>query len=55
MAVKREVRFGRLALLQVEHFPIQRRWYIARLAERPLSATAGAFIEFLREHRLQNG
>jgi LysR family transcriptional regulator, low CO2-responsive transcriptional regulator len=55
MAVKREVRYGRLALLHVEHFPIQRRWYIARLAERPLSATTAAFIEFLREHRLQNG
>jgi LysR family transcriptional regulator, low CO2-responsive transcriptional regulator len=55
VAVKREVQYHRLAILQVEHFPIQRRWYIARLAERPLMASAADFIEFLREYRLQNG
>ncbi len=55
VAVKREVQYHRLAILQVEHFPIQRRWYIARLAERPLMASAAEFIEFLREYRLQSG
>lgn len=54
MAVKREVQYQRLAILHAEHFPIQRRWYIARLAERPLNAHATEFIEFLREYRLQH-
>ena len=54
LAVKREVHYRRLAILQVEHFPIQRRWYIARLTERPLTANAAAFIEFLREYRLHS-
>jgi DNA-binding transcriptional LysR family regulator len=55
LAVRREVRYHTLVVLPVEQFPIQRRWYIARLAERPLSASAAEFIEFLREYRLRNG
>lgn len=55
LAVKREVQYGTLAILDVEQFPIQRRWYIARLAERPLTARAVAFIKFLREYRQQSG
>ena len=55
VAVRREVRYRTLVVLQVEHFPVQRRWYIARLADRPLSASAAEFIEFLREYRLRNG
>jgi DNA-binding transcriptional LysR family regulator len=54
VAVKREVRSGILVILQVEQFPIQRRWYIARLAERPLSASAAEFITFLRESLQRN-
>ncbi len=54
VAVRREVRCRKLAILDVEHFPIQRRWYIARLAERPLNGSAAEFIEFLREYRLQS-
>lgn len=54
MAVKREVRCHTLAILDVEHFPIQRRWYIARLGERPLSAHAAKFTKFLREYKLQS-
>lgn len=53
VAVKREVRCRKLAILDVEHFPIQRRWYIARPAARPLNANAAEFIEFLRAYRLQ--
>lgn len=53
-AIKREVRYCTLSILQVEQFPIQRRWYIARLAERPLSTSAAEFIEFLHEYRLQD-
>ena len=55
LAVRREVRYHTLVVLPVEQFPIQRRWYIARLADRPLSASAAEFIEFLREYRLRDG
>jgi DNA-binding transcriptional LysR family regulator len=51
VAVKREVQYHKLVILPVEHFPIERRWYIARLAERPLMASTAAFIEFLREYK----
>jgi DNA-binding transcriptional LysR family regulator len=54
VAVRREVRCGTLAILDVEHFPIKRRWYIARLAERPLNANCAEFIEFLHEFRLES-
>ena len=54
LAVKREVQYSNLAILDVEQFPIQRHWYIARLAERPLTASAGVFIKFLHEVRQQN-
>lgn len=54
-AVRREVRYGTLAILDVEQFPIQRRWYIARLAQLPLSTHAAAFIEFLREYKHTQG
>jgi len=54
LAVRREVRWRTLAILDVEHFPIQRRWYIARLAKRPLNASTAEFIEFLREYRLHS-
>ena len=55
LAVKREVQYCTLAILNVEQFPIQRRWYIARLAERPLTASADVFVRFLREYKQQNG
>lgn len=53
VAVQREVRHGTLAILNVDQFPIQRRWYIARLTHRPLSASADAFITFLRDYERQ--
>src|SRR6266566_1269412 len=55
LAVKREVQYRTLAILDVEQFPIQRRWYIARLARRTLTASADMFITFLREFRQQSG
>ncbi len=55
VAVRRETEHRVLAILRVEHFPIQRRWYIARLSKRPLSASATEFIEFLREYRVLQG
>src|SRR5579875_1761679 len=50
VAVSREVRYGTLVILDAEQFPIQRRWYIAYPAHRPLSASAEAFIAFLRTY-----
>jgi hypothetical protein len=55
LAVKREAQYGTLIILNVEQFPIQRRWYIARLAGRPLTASADVFIKFLSEYRQQSG
>ncbi len=51
LAVRREIRYGTIAILDVEQFPVERRWYIAHLAKQPLSADAAAFIEFLQEFR----
>lgn len=49
LAVRREVQYRILAILDVEQFPIQRRWYISRLAERSLTTSANVFIKFLHE------
>ena len=54
LAVQREVQYGILAILDVEQFPIRRRWYIARLAGRPLTASADVFIKYLHEYRQQS-
>ena len=54
VAVKRDVHYHRLAILHVEHFPLLRRWYIARLAQQPLTAHTVEFIDFLHAYRLQN-
>ncbi len=50
MAIRREVQYGRLAILDVEQFPLQRRWYIARLAYAPLTPNVEAFISFLHAY-----
>jgi DNA-binding transcriptional LysR family regulator len=47
LAIKREVRCGKLVVLDVECFPIQRRWYLIRLQHRPVSEATAAFIQFL--------
>ncbi|MBV8694905.1 MAG: LysR family transcriptional regulator [Chloroflexi bacterium] len=54
VAIKREVRHNILTILDVQQFPIHRRWYIARLALWPLTSSAAAFIDFLHEYELQN-
>jgi DNA-binding transcriptional LysR family regulator len=51
MAIRREVRCGTLAILDIQQFPIQRHWYIAHLAHKPLSAIAEEFIEFLQANK----
>lgn len=40
---------GELAILDVEHFPIKRRWYVCHLAGRKLSVIAQTFLEYLIE------
>jgi len=51
VAIRREVQSGRLVVLDVEQFPIQRRWYIARLAQRPLLSSAATFLAFLHDYK----
>jgi len=51
VAIQREIRSGRLVVLDVEQFPIQRRWYIARLAQRPLLSSVATFLAFLRDYK----
>ena len=54
VAVRREVQQGTLTILSVEQFPLQRRWYIARLANTPLTPSAADFITFLHTYRDDN-
>ncbi|MBI1174169.1 MAG: LysR family transcriptional regulator [Sideroxydans sp.] len=42
-----ELETGRLVVLNVEHFPIVRHWYIAHRKSKRLSGTAQAFKQFL--------
>ncbi|CAL1241090.1 LysR family transcriptional regulator [Candidatus Methylocalor cossyra] len=46
--LEREVEDGRLAILNVEAFPIVRQWYIVHRAGKRLSAAARAFGDFVR-------
>ncbi len=48
-AIQLEVQAGKLRVLQVEGFPIERQWNIVRLRDRRLSIAAGAFQQFLKE------
>ena len=38
-----------LSILDVEHFPIKRRWYVAHLGGKQLSIIAQTFLEYLLE------
>jgi DNA-binding transcriptional LysR family regulator len=38
-----------LSILDVEYFPIKRRWYVAHLAGKQLSIIAQTFLEYLLE------
>lgn len=44
-----EGKSGELTILDVEHFPIKRRWYVAYLAGKKLSVIAGTFLNYLLE------
>jgi LysR family transcriptional regulator, low CO2-responsive transcriptional regulator len=40
---------GPLAILDVEHFPIKRHWYVARPKGKQLSIVAQTFLDYLRD------
>ncbi|MEO1094652.1 MAG: LysR substrate-binding domain-containing protein [Cyanobacteria bacterium J06638_28] len=40
---------GEFAILDVEHFPIERHWYVAHLAGKQLSVVANTFLQYLLE------
>ncbi len=42
-----ELNAGMLKLLDVEHFPLRRHWYVAHLTEKKLSLVSRTFLEFL--------
>ncbi len=44
-----EGQFSELKVLDVQHFPIARRWYVSRLAGKKLSVIAQTFLEYLLE------
>ncbi len=46
--VDRELEDGRLTVLDVEHFPIKRKWYIVHRAGKRLTGVAQAFEQFVR-------
>ena len=46
-SIELELETGRLIILNVEHFPLRRHWYIAHRSHKRLSGAALAFKEFL--------
>lgn len=40
---------GELTILDIQHFPIERRWYVAYLSGKQLSVIAQAFLNYLLE------
>jgi DNA-binding transcriptional LysR family regulator len=50
VALDMELETNRLALLDVEGFPVMRQWRLLHLKEKNLSATARAFKLFLLQH-----
>ncbi|MDW8422137.1 MAG: LysR substrate-binding domain-containing protein [Pseudanabaenaceae cyanobacterium SKYGB_i_bin29] len=39
---------GQLAILDVEHFPIQNQWYVCHIAGKQISVIAQTFLQFLQ-------
>jgi DNA-binding transcriptional LysR family regulator len=48
--VELELAAGRLEVLDVQFFPIRRKWYVVHREGKRLSATAKAFIEYVLDH-----
>jgi DNA-binding transcriptional LysR family regulator len=49
--VELELEVNRLVILNVESFPIMRRWYLVHRKGKRLSAAATAFKEFVLDYR----
>lgn len=48
-SIKLDTRSGGLTVLDVQHFPIERYWYIAHPRAKQLSVVARTFLDFLHE------
>ncbi|WP_435628068.1 LysR family transcriptional regulator [Candidatus Ferrigenium straubiae] len=48
-SIELELETRRLAMLNVEHFPLLRHWFVAHRSNKRLSSAAAAFKEFLLE------
>ena len=46
-SIELELETKRLAMLNVEHFPLLRHWFVAYRSNKRLSGAASAFKEFL--------
>lgn len=51
-SVELELETGRLAVLNVEHFPLLRHWFVIHRSNKRLSISAQAFKSFLLSHEL---
>ncbi len=49
--IRTELETGQLAVLDVEAFPLLRRWYVGYRKGKQLSRVAETFLQFLLEHR----
>ena len=49
-----ELKAGRLIALDVQHFPIMRKWYVAYRKGKRLSKTANVFLEFVIDEGKKN-
>ncbi|MFY9259969.1 MAG: LysR family transcriptional regulator [Gallionella sp.] len=50
-SIELELETGRLVMLNVEHFPLLRHWFVAHRTQKRLSSAALAFKSFLLAHR----
>ncbi|MDP3331288.1 MAG: LysR family transcriptional regulator [Methylococcaceae bacterium] len=51
--IDNEVKAGRLIVLDVQYFPLVRKWYMVRREGKRLSAVGTAFEAFVRKEKLQ--
>jgi len=55
LSIELEVETGRLVVLDVEGFPIQRRWFVVHRRGKRLAPAAAAFREFLLKGEFRSG
>ncbi|MBF6058163.1 MULTISPECIES: LysR family transcriptional regulator [Thiomicrorhabdus] len=47
-AIRIEVKYGHLVILDVQEFPLIRNWYVARMKDKSLMPPSQAFLDFLQ-------